>query len=372
MARVLVAAGASGGHVYPALATAEVLRDRGHHVEFAGGDRLEARLVPEAGFPFHGLPVRRPPSVRIELLAPHGLRAIGSTVRASWRARRLLALIKPDVVLGMGGFAAVPVTLAAAWTRLPLVLHEQNANLSLAQRLSLRWTEVLALGLPLRGETPSVRTELVGHPVRARLLALAELTGEQRESARAEASKRLGLDAEAPTVLVFGGSLGSGPLNDLVPRAQLPAGTQVLHLAGAGREEPVRRAWAEAGVKAVVVGYLDSIEDAYIVADIAVSRSGAATVAELALAGLPAVLVPLPTLARGDQEANARVLERAGGATVVLQSHPKFAQAVGAEVSRLLSDADARAAMSSASRSIARPDAAERLADVVESVLEGD
>jgi UDP-N-acetylglucosamine--N-acetylmuramyl-(pentapeptide) pyrophosphoryl-undecaprenol N-acetylglucosamine transferase len=269
----------------------------------------------------------------------------------------------------MGGFAALPITVAAGRAGLPLVLHEQNANLSLAQRLPLRWADVLALGLPISGDVSSVRTELVGHPVRSSIAAIHALDGDARATARRDARARLGLDAQGGVVGVFGGSLGSGPLNNLVPTAPLPAGVQVLHLSGAGREDTVRAAWQRAGVTAVVLGYLDSIEDAYLAADVAVSRSGAATVAELAISGLPSVLVPLPTLARGDQEANARVLERAGGATVVLQSEALFAEVVGREVSRLLADPAARAAMSAAARSVARPDAAERLADVVQSVL---
>ena len=362
--RVLIAAGASGGHVYPALATAEELRSRGHDVVFAGGDRLEARLVPEAGFPFHSLPVRRPPSLRIELGTPRGLRSLGSIARATWLARGLLGRLRPDVVLGMGGFAAVPVGLAAGWRRLPLVLHEQNANLSLAQRLCLRRADVLALGLPLTESPRRVRVELVGHPVRANVRALSTLPDRRRAEARA----RLGLQSSGQVVGVFGGSLGSGPLNELVPNAPLPSGVQVLHLAGSGREEAVRAAWERAGVRAVVLGYLDTIEDAYASCDVAVTRSGAATVAELALVGLPAVYVPLPTLARGDQEANARVLERGGGAIVVPQSDPRFAETVGAEVSRLLADSDARSAMSAAAKALARPDAAERLSDLIEEV----
>jgi undecaprenyldiphospho-muramoylpentapeptide beta-N-acetylglucosaminyltransferase len=366
LARVLIAAGASGGHVYPALATAETLRARGNDVVFAGGDRLEARLVPEAGFPFHPLPVRRPPSVRIELLTPRGLRAVGSIGRATLLARGLIGRVRPDVVLGMGGFAAVPVTVAAGLRGVPLVLHEQNANLSFAQRIPLRWANVLALGLPLSGGALSIRTELVGHPVRAEVRDLAALDSDARSAARREARARLGLAGEAKVVLVFGGSLGSGPLNELVPTAPVPPDVHVLHLSGAGREEAVRAAWKRAGVRAVVLGYLDAIQDAYAAADIAVARSGAASVAELALVGLPAVLVPLPTLARGDQEANALVLERAGGAIIVRQSHPEFADTVGGEISRLLADDAARAAMGAAGRTIARPDAAERLADLVE------
>ncbi|HYZ92637.1 MAG TPA: UDP-N-acetylglucosamine--N-acetylmuramyl-(pentapeptide) pyrophosphoryl-undecaprenol N-acetylglucosamine transferase [Actinomycetota bacterium] len=365
MARVLIAAGASGGHVYPGLATAEALRARGNDVLFAGGDRLESRLVPAAGFEFHPLPVRRPPSVRVELVTPRGLRSMGSIVRATLVARRLIGRVRPDVVLGMGGFAAVPVSVAAGLRRVPLVLHEQNANLSFAQRIPLRWAHVLALGLPLTSAV-GVRTELVGHPVRSEIRDLAALDAEGRSRAKRQARARLGLPESAEVLFVFGGSLGSGPLNDLVPQAPLPPGLCVLHLSGSGREEEVRRAWERAGVSAIVLGYLDTIQDAYAAADVAVARSGAASVAELALVGLPAVLVPLPTLARGDQEANARVLERSGGAVVVAQSHPNFIEMVGREVSRILSDESARVAMSAGGRAIARPDAAQRLADLVE------
>jgi undecaprenyldiphospho-muramoylpentapeptide beta-N-acetylglucosaminyltransferase len=368
VARVLIAAGASGGHVYPALAAAEVLRDRGHEVVFAGGDRLEARLVPEAGFDFHPLPVRRPPSVRIELATPRGISALASILRATSVARRLIARLRPDVVLGMGGFPSIPVTLAASWSRVPLALHEQNAKLSLAQRIPLRWADVLALGLPLRGPAPSVRTELVGHPVRAAVLEIAALDAERRSAAKTEARSGLALDPTAPTLLVFGGSLGSVPLNELVPTATFPDAVQVLHLCGAGREDSVRAAWDRAGRHVVVLGYLEAIQDAYAAADVVVARSGASTVAELAIAGLPSVLVPLPTLRRGDQEANARVLSSAGAATVILQTSARFVDEVGAEVARLFADRDAREAMAAAARSLARPDAAERLADVVEGI----
>lgn len=366
---MLIAAGASGGHVYPALAAAEILRERGHQVSFAGGDRLEARLVPEAGFAFHPLPVRRPPSVRIELTTPKGIAAVASILRAVSRARRLIAELRPDVVLGMGGYPSIPVTLAAARSRLPLVLHEQNANLSFAQRVPLRWANVLALGLPLRRDARAKRTELVGHPVREALVELGALDEDARAAYRNGARSRLGLDASTPVLLVFGGSLGSVPLNEHVPTAPFTEDMQVLHLSGAGREDAVRAAWERAGRRAVVLGYLESIQDAYAAADVAVARSGASTVAELAITSLPSVLVPLPTLRRGDQEANARVLERAGGCTVILQSDPLFVERVAAEVSRVLADRDARAAMADRARSVARPDAADRLADVIERVV---
>lgn len=364
--RVLVAAGASGGHVYPALATAEVLRARGHEVAFAGGDRLEARLVPEAGFAFHPLPVRRPPSVRVELMTPRGVRSLSSMARAYVLARRLVARLSPDVVLGMGGFASVPVAMACGRGGPVLVLHEQNANLSFAQRAVLSRASMLALGLPLTREVRNVATELVGQPVRREVAALAALDGDERSRAARAAREHLGLDPDRTTLLVFGGSLGSVPLNEHVPQARLPSGIQVLHLCGAGREDAVTAAWERAGIPAVVFGYLDAIHRAYLAADAAVARSGALTVGELAIARLPAVLVPLPTLRRGDQEANARVLERAGGAVVVEQHRPDFVEQVGAELSRLLTDAGAREVMAAALTTAAIADGAERLAAIVE------
>lgn len=369
LARVLIAAGASGGHVYPALATAEVLRDREHDVVFVGGDRLEATIVPQAGFDFHALPVRRPPSVRIELLTPRGIGATFSIVRAISLAGRLIEELRPDVVLGMGGFAAVPVTLAAARKKKTLVLHEQNAHLSLAQRLPLRWADVLALGLPVEEKLPSVRIEVVGQPVRRSITALASMTSEERDAFRASARARLGLEPSSPTLFVFGGSLGSGPLNESVPRAELPDGVQILHLTGSGRDVAVRDAWSSTGRSAIVLPYLETIESAYAAADVVVARAGASSVAEFAIAGLPSILVPLPTLKRGDQEANARFAERAGAAVVIRQSDPSFIERIGAEATRLLVDVDARAAMSAAAKSIARPDAAARLADVIEAVI---
>ena len=372
MARVLIAAGASGGHVYPGLATAVVLRDRGHEVVFAGGDRLEARVVPQAGFDFHALPVRRPPSVRIELLTPRGMRAMASIGLATLRAGRMLSRLRPDVVLGMGGYAAVPISLSAARARLPLVLHEQNAHLSFAQRLPLRWARVLALGLPLAERIEHERTVVVGNPVRSSITALFDLDGAARTSACAEARARLGLDPDATTVLVLGGSLGSGPLNETLPRLALPSETQVLHVAGPAHEATTRDAWEGSQASARVVGFIEHIEDAYIAADLAVCRSGASVVAELAIAGLASILVPLPTLARGDQEANARVLERAGGACVVLQTDPAFEERLGQQMLRLLRDVVARSVMARAVRTAARPDAAERLADIVEETARGE
>jgi UDP-N-acetylglucosamine--N-acetylmuramyl-(pentapeptide) pyrophosphoryl-undecaprenol N-acetylglucosamine transferase len=369
--KVLIAAGASGGHVYPGLATAVVLRERGHDVSFAGGDRLEARVVPEAGFEFHPVPVRRPPSVRLELLTPRGIRSLGSIGLGTVRARILMRRLSPDVVLSMGGFASVPVALAAAGTRgkgAALVLHEQNAHLSFAQRIPLRWADALAMGLPIEERVTHARLELVGNPVREPIAKLASLDDAHRTVAQHDARSKLGLDPSRKTLLVLGGSLGSGPLNETLPTVALPAGVQVLHLCGPAHEEATRRAWSGSATDVTVIAFSGSMQDVYLASDLAVSRSGASTVSELAIAALPSILVPLLTLARGDQAANARVLERAGGAVVIEQSRADFADRIGTEVTRLLSDDVSRVAMGRAARTVARPDAAARLADLVESV----
>jgi UDP-N-acetylglucosamine:LPS N-acetylglucosamine transferase len=268
----------------------------------------------------------------------------------------------------MGGFAALPVSIAAGTKRLPLALHEQNANLSLAQRVPLRWARVLALGLPLTGHL-QVHTIEVGNPVRRTIAALAEISAEQRIDAQRASRARLQLDPDRPTLLVLGGSLGSGPLNETLPSLDINREIQIFHIAGPEREGPVTDAYAKSGRSVRVVGYLDNIEDAYIAADVGVSRSGASVVAELALAGLPSVLVPLPTLTRGDQEANARTLERAGGASVLLQSEPDFANNLRDRIDELFADPDERKSIAAGARTRARPDAAERLAEVVESLI---
>jgi UDP-N-acetylglucosamine--N-acetylmuramyl-(pentapeptide) pyrophosphoryl-undecaprenol N-acetylglucosamine transferase len=361
---VLIAAGGTGGHLYPALATAGVLRERGHDVSFAGGGRLEASLVPAAGFALHELPVRGFPT----LLSLRSAAAAVATVRAVGRARGILRKIEPSVVLGMGGYPSFAPSWAAGGMGLPVVLHEQNARLTRSHRWALRRADVLALSLPVADPIPDdVRVELVGNPIRMSLARVATDAAE-RERLRESGRRRFSLVADRTTLLVFGGSQGASALNETLPRLSWPGSAQILHIAGAAHEDAVRAAWTSAMVPVTVVGYVDAMEEAYAVADVVVSRSGATTVAELALFGLPAVLVPLPHAARDAQEANARVLEARGAARVVAQG-AGFQERLLSEIEALLADEAQRGAMSDASRALGRPDAAERLADVVESAL---
>lgn len=364
MASVLIAAGGTGGHLYPALAVAEVLRERGHEVAFVGGARLEQRLVPAAGYRLHTLPARALP----RSASPKAVLAGVAFLRSVLGARRLLRTLGIEVVLGMGSYPS----LAPAWVagrRRTVVLHEQNAMLSLAHRLSLRRATALALSLPLVGGPPQragLRVEVTGNPLRSAMRALALATGGERDRLRREGLERFGLSVDAVTVLAFGGSLGARAINEALPLAARGWGNdvQVLHVTGPDHEHSMREAWERAGVAAVVRGYVDDMEHAYAAADVVVCRSGASTVAEVTALGIPAVFVPLPTAPGGVQEANARVVESAGAAEVVLQG-PDLAQRLADRVDVLLGDAAGRARMAQAARGLGRPDATDRLADLI-------
>lgn len=366
MASVLIAAGGTGGHVHPALALAGVLRERGHEVAFCGGDRMEAALVPEAGFRLHRLPVRGLPRKPSPAALGAGIALAGSVVRA----RGVLRQIAADVVVGMGGYPSLAPALAAGWGRRPVVLHEQNAKLVLAHRLAVRWAEVLALSLPLEGGTPRrrrLRVETTGNPLRGPIRRLAH---EGRAAKRAEARARFDLSPDAVVVLAFGGSQGARRLNEALPGASSgwAEDVEILHLAGAIHVPTVEGAWWGAPRRVVVVGYLAGMEEAYAAADLVVARSGASTVSELAALGLPAVLVPLPHAAGGVQEANARVLDRAGGA-VVLEEGRGFEARLRGAVGELLSDPGRLEGMGRAALTLARPEAADGLADLVEGAV---
>src|SRR5579862_3252153 len=341
--RCLIAAGGTVGHLAPSLAVAEALRARGAAVTFAGSpDRVEARLVPEHGYAFDGFAVagfpRRP--------GPSQLRALALAAAAPVACLRILERRKPDVVLGGGGYVAGPMVLAARMRGIPAVLTEADAHLGLANRLAAPFAARVFLALPVPGRNGS-KYVAVGRPVPARSRAVP----------RTEARERLGLPADGPVVLVFGGSLGARLLNDLALDAWGESGPAVLHLCGE-RDYPSLQGRVTRP-DYLLQPFMDEIGVAYGAADIALARAGG-SVWELASAGLPAVLVP-GAFATGDhQEKNARWFADAGGAVVVPE--PEASRAPGL-VEKLLGDHDGLAAMSVAMRAVAKPDAAEEIAD---------
>lgn len=358
MKRVVIAAGGTAGHVNPALALAEALKSDAE-LSFVGTNAgLEAGLVPAAGHELHPVEVRG-----FDRSRPALIPAVGWTaVRAVGAARSILKRVAPDVVVGMGGYVSLPVCVAARSLHIPIVLHEQNIVLGLANRWSKRWARVVGVSFEETLDDAGPRGVLVGDPV------ATSLTAADMEAERARGFERFGLDPNRRTMIVFGGSLGALTVNRAA--AGLAAlwlardDRQVVHILGR------RGAGAEieaAGGGALIFRQVDFVErmvEAYAVADLALCRGGATTVAELEVARLPAIVVPYPHHRDRQQERQARVLERAGAA-IVLPDAETTAERVADEADRLLEDGERLARMSSAAGALALPDAAAHLAKLV-------
>ena len=364
---LLVAAGGTGGHVFPGLALARtvVQHDPRATVRFAGTTRgIETRAVPEAGFALDLLPVL-PLSRRLSketLLAPF------AAVNGTFAARRLLRQHHFDVVCGMGGYITLPVAVAARLEGIPVVLHEQNAVPGIANRLAARVAKWIAVGVDAAAAAfPPDRTVVVGNPVRPELARL------NRDALHTEAVAAFDLDRDRRTLFVFGGSQGSRRINQAVIAATAswpePAAVQILHACGRRDEADVRAAWAEAdpearGLLVRIVPFVDRMDLAYAAADLALTRAGAITVAELTAAGVPAVMVPLPHATADHQAANASAVAAAGGAVVVADD-TLDGPTLAAAAAPLLADHERLAAMAEAMLAKAHPAAAEELAALV-------
>ncbi|NOY83102.1 MAG: UDP-N-acetylglucosamine--N-acetylmuramyl-(pentapeptide) pyrophosphoryl-undecaprenol N-acetylglucosamine transferase [Kiritimatiellaeota bacterium] len=317
-----IAAGGTGGHFYPALAVAKSFASAGgrvtvlisghqctRHLEAARAAGFEAVAAPAVRLPRRSAPALVGFAARL-LLYRH-------------RARVILRRTAPDVLLAMGSYACVPAALAALAEGVPLVLHEANAVVGRANRFLSRWAKCLATSLPLvPGQAircPQVHT---GLPLRSELLAVASST---EGTCSGDWRQRNGLQPELPLLLVFGGSQGAKALNGAVPEAvaRMPEGCrdfQVLHLCGAGAERRVRASYETAKASVVIKEHETEMGQAYRAADLAVCRAGAGTVCELALFGVPSVLIPLPTAADDHQTANARILAKRGSAFLLPES----------------------------------------------------
>ena len=360
----MVAGGGTAGHVLPAIAAASALEARGHpaaSIRFVGSSRgQEAHLVPEAGFAVTLLPGRG----IARRLTLDNVGAVIGLARAMGRAFVLTARARPAVVLSVGGYASVPCAAAAVALRVPLVLHEQNAVPGLANRLAGRFARASAVSYEA---TPLPRAVLTGNPVRPEVLAV-----DRSPTGRAAARAALGLPVQGTVIGVFGGSLGARRINEatfgLVREWSGRAGVAVRHAVGSrdwvGSAGEVPRPVA-GGLAYQPVEYERHMPLLYAAADVVVARAGGTTVAELAAAGVPAVLVPLPGAPNDHQTANAMALVRAGAAVVVPDGELGPAR-LASELDALFAEPGRLAAMGESARGIARPDAAERVADLVE------
>jgi UDP-N-acetylglucosamine--N-acetylmuramyl-(pentapeptide) pyrophosphoryl-undecaprenol N-acetylglucosamine transferase len=363
--KVVVAGGGTGGHVTPGLAVARrLIDDHGATVRFVGSSGgFEARMVPEAGIEFHGIEAA-------PLYRELSFRAARAPFVAARSVRRARTLVRgADVVIGVGGYASVPTGVAARRERIPLVLHEQNAIPSLSNRVLARWASAIGSTFATAASRfpPAVRVEHTGNPVRSAILAVAT----RRAELAAEAREAFRLEPDRGTVLVTGGSQGALHLDRVVAEA-LPAlasqPLQLIVLTGRDHVAVVADAVERGPAPLVhVAPFLDRIELAYAVADVVVARAGAATVTEIAVCGLPCVLVPYPHATANHQEANARELVAVGGARMILDRALSSDRLLTC-ILGVMNDDGKRRSMARAMRSWARPDADVRLADLVAAV----
>ena len=357
MKRVLLAGGGTAGHTSPLVATADALRRRHPDVEIVclGTPRgLETSVIPAAGYPLELVsPVPLSRSVNADLFRTPG------RLRASvHEALAVLDRVRPDVVVGFGGYVSVPAYLAARRRRLPLVVHEGNALPGIANKLGARFTRYVATSFPGTRLPHAVCT---GLPIRRMIATL------DRAAVRAEARAFFGLDPDLPTLLVTGGSQGALRINTSVlasAAALSAAGIQVLHIIGPKSEVDAAPGTAAGGAPYVVERYVDRMDLAYAAADLVVCRAGSNTVTEVSGVGLPAVFVPLP-IGNGEQALNARPVVDAGGGLLVADGAftPEW---VRASVPALILDVERRTGMGRAAAGVIPLDADEKLADLIE------
>jgi UDP-N-acetylglucosamine--N-acetylmuramyl-(pentapeptide) pyrophosphoryl-undecaprenol N-acetylglucosamine transferase len=367
--RVVIGSGGTAGHVFPALSTAERLRDRlSAEVTFVGTtDGQEARMVPRAGFRLdtvEAIPFRR----RLSL----------DTLRAPFAALRAAQMCRPnirdaDAIVGMGGYVSVPVSLAARLERVPLVLHEQNAAPGLANRVAARWAEAVAVGFKEAAvRFRHRRTVVTGNPVRDEVLRVRE----DRDALRAQARASFDLQSGRWTVVAFGGSQGARRMNEALLGALTGSlagrgDIQVLWVTGPSHHDALRERIPEgASILVRTAAFIDRMELAYALADLAVCRAGASTIAELSVSGVPAIMVPYPFATGRHQELNASALARAGGA-VVVPDGDLTPERLASEIMDLGDDPQLLDEMRRRSLTYGRPDAADALAELVASIAKG-
>ncbi|KGQ51180.1 UDP-N-acetylglucosamine-N-acetylmuramyl- (pentapeptide) pyrophosphoryl-UDP acetylglucosamine transferase [Gallibacterium anatis] len=344
--KLLVMAGGTGGHVFPAIAVANVLQQQGWQVEWLGTkDRMEAQLVPKHGIAIHFIEISglRGKGIKALLAAPFKI------LRAILQARKIIKTYQPDAVLGMGGYVSGPGGVAAKLVGVPIILHEQNAVAGLTNK----WLAKIATRVLQAFPTAFADAEVVGNPVRADLFALP--TPQQRFSQREGALR----------ILVVGGSQGARVLNLLMPKvaAQLTKDVVIRHQAGKGNSEAIKALYPQ-NINVNVSDFIDDMAAAYAWADVVICRSGALTVCEIAAAGVPAIFVPFQHKDQ-QQYLNARYLADAGAAEIIQQ-----AELTPERVVELLQkwDRPTLLAMAEKAQSKAAPTAAQRVAETIISV----
>lgn len=358
---VLVMAGGTGGHVFPALAVADELRARGATINWLGTGRgIENRLVPAASIPLH--------LIKVEGVRGRGIMGLVKApfliIYALLQAMTVIRQTKPDVVLGFGGFASGPGGLAAKLLGKPLVIHEQNAVAGTTNRLLAKVANKVLAAFPDAFADAGL-AQVVGNPVREQIKNLAAV--QERYAERTQQNIPLQL-------LVVGGSLGAKAINELIPAAlhELPATARpvVWHQTGKGHADATTALYMQNQVNAKVTEFIDDMAAAYAWADVVICRAGALTVSELMMAGVAAILIPLPSAIDDHQTFNAKNLTQAGAGIALVQKDLTAAK-LAALLSTELADRHHLMSMAEKAQQLAKPNAAAQVADICEEVARG-
>jgi UDP-N-acetylglucosamine--N-acetylmuramyl-(pentapeptide) pyrophosphoryl-undecaprenol N-acetylglucosamine transferase len=350
MTRIVIAAGGTAGHVVPALAVADALRSKGAQIDFIGGARAEATLVAQAGYTLHRIDVEG-----ISRSNPlKALRALAKAANAVFAARRLLKQLKPDAVLGGGGYVSGPVGLAAIWARIPLLITEADSHLGITNRILAYRARRVFLAFAIKGRSGG-RYRVTGRPI------------PPLWTDRASARLVFNLGQKELCVLIFGGSLGARSINEATAEGFSGAPYRIIHVAGARDEPALRERGVGAGPGYELRDYISPFAQALAAADIVVARSGG-SVFEIAAYGLPSILIPYPHAAADHQTQNALWMVD-GGAAVIVPDEQVTAQRLRNEVDKLVADSVLRGRMGAAARALARPDAAQVIANEVLEVV---
>jgi UDP-N-acetylglucosamine--N-acetylmuramyl-(pentapeptide) pyrophosphoryl-undecaprenol N-acetylglucosamine transferase len=345
---LMIMAGGTGGHIFPALSVAEYARELGWNVVWMGARTgMEARIVPPKGYTMAWI---RFAGVRRRGLVPMALLPLNLLV-AFWQSARAIFTHRPGVVLGMGGYVAFPGGMMASLLNRPLVLHEQNSIAGLANRVLSRVADKVLVAFP-GAFGAGAKAEWTGNPVRSDITAVPP--PDERFAGRAGPLR----------LLIIGGSQGAAALNDIVPKALalLPSAARphVTHQSGAAHIDGVRANYERAGVEAETLAFIDDMAARYAAADLLICRAGASTIAELAAAGVPAVLIPFPYAVDDHQTHNARFLSERGGAVLIPQ--PELTPQKLAELLAQL-DRAKLLSMARAARAVGKPDATRVVAE---------
>lgn len=354
--RVLIMAGGTGGHVFPGLAVAKMLKDQGVDVQWLGTSKgIEARLVPEAGIPLHFLTIGGLRGKGIKTLLKAPFKVIGAIMQA----KKIIRDTNPQVVLGMGGYASGPGGMASWLMRRPLVIHEQNAKAGYTNKILGKFAKRILEGFP-DAFSPQAKVRSVGNPVRNEIESLGS------------PSTRIPKQRQPFHLLVIGGSLGAQALNDVVPKALalLPKDErpEVIHQAGPNHFENAKNNYESMGITAKIDPFIKDMAATYGWADIVLCRAGALTVAELCAAGVGAIFVPFPHAVDDHQTANASFMV-AAGAAICVQQRDLTAEKLAGMIKELANSPEKRMQMAEAAYGLRNHNVQRQIVDTLEELV---